>query len=75
MPSEDKWILEYKPPEPRYKFRIPFITPTEDPNLYYNVVEDGYPELAVNEPDYPYLASLPSKWTCLSSLYGFKELK
>ena len=62
MPSEDKWLLEYKPPEPRYKFKIPFVTPEYDPNLYYDVKEAGFPERAVNEPDYPHLFSLPSEF-------------
>lgn len=69
MPSEDKWLLEYKPPEPKYKFKIPFITPEKDPNLFYDVTVDGFPERAVNEPDYPYLASLPKTLAIIIGTY------
>jgi hypothetical protein len=51
-------VIEYKPPEPKYKFRFPGITPEYDPNIYWDSREE-FPENYRAEPTYPYLFAFP----------------
>lgn len=68
IPSDEKWMIEYKPPEPKYKFKIPFITPKYDPNIYWDF-RDQYPEKYRMEPTYPLIFSLPLTLLVIGATY------